>query len=244
MADTTTTNLSLTKPEVGASTDTWGTKLNADLDIIDGLFDAGAGAATARTKLGLGTIATQAANSVNIDGGAVDGTTIGGSTPAAGTFTTVTVGTKVVFPDASEQTTAAPAGKACRLQAIGHTTANATPTPVTWYHEYEDTDSFFSAASPDQIVIPTTGRYNIVATVVFWTNTTGVRKAWFTLNGSPLVQGANSQAPLSGGEATYVPIAIQRLFTAGDVIKVIAYQTSGGALDVTSSCALSIAKLP
>jgi len=40
MADSYTANLNLTKPEVGASRDTWGTKTNADWDAVDALFNA------------------------------------------------------------------------------------------------------------------------------------------------------------------------------------------------------------
>lgn len=81
MADTFTTNLVLTKPEIGASTDTWGTKLNANSDTIANMFSAGPAlkvanggtgattAANARTNLGLGTLATQDANNVQITGG-------------------------------------------------------------------------------------------------------------------------------------------------------------------------------
>lgn len=84
MADSFTAKLNLTKPEVGASTDSWGSKLNTDLDTIDGLFDTGpylkisaggtgAGtAANARTSLGLGDLATKSAvTSADITNGTI-----------------------------------------------------------------------------------------------------------------------------------------------------------------------------
>jgi hypothetical protein len=53
--------------------------------------------AIANTQVsGLGTMSTQNANSVTITGGSVNNTTIGGSTPAAGTFTSVAMTTGTI----------------------------------------------------------------------------------------------------------------------------------------------------
>ena len=100
MADTNTTNLNLVKPEVGASSDTWGTKINTNLDSIDGLFGTGpallvskggTGASTAsgaRTNLGLGGLAVlNAVGSTEITDGSV-----GTAELASGAVTTVKIG--------------------------------------------------------------------------------------------------------------------------------------------------------
>ena len=84
MADTTTTTYGLTKPEVGASADTWGTKLNNNLDSLDDLLDGTTAIqpnlTASQWKLG-GTTVTVTAADLNALNAQIAKTNIGFVTP-------------------------------------------------------------------------------------------------------------------------------------------------------------------
>tara|TARA_R110001606_G_scaffold15612_2_gene63892 strand:- start:1675 stop:2562 length:888 start_codon:yes stop_codon:yes gene_type:complete len=99
MADTYTTNLQLRKPQVGGATNEWGSRLNNDLDIVDGIFATNGAGTSVGINIGSGKTLTVAGtltstgtatfSGIDVNGGAIDGSPIGANSASTGAFTTL-----------------------------------------------------------------------------------------------------------------------------------------------------------
>jgi len=119
-----------------------------------------------------------------------------------------------------------------------------TNLTVTWDVEDYDLDTMF-AAGQVIMTVKTAGRYLCEATVEFAPSSTGSRAARLYKNGATIVRSTILQAATAGGtsEPTAVPVAAVLNLAVNDTIRILAYQTSGGALNITANCKFTMARI-
>lgn len=202
-------------------------------------------AATARTNLGLGTMATQGSTSVSITGGAMTGVAIAG-----GTISGTTITNSPISGNAGSFTTL----KATSHARLSYTNANAqsfaasTAATVTNWTSIFDANSNFNATT-GVFTAPSTGYYLVSGQLMLAVSTATVGTTFQVAvrkNGTVMVNGWGSVAA-PGQNQLPVPFSVLLSLTAGDTVDVQGKQTSSGSLTLVGGATtnfLSITQAP
>jgi hypothetical protein len=125
----------------------------------------------------------------------------------------------------------------CRVSnAAGTSIPNATDTAIPFASESYDTDSMHDTVTNNtRITINTPGVYMIAANVTFAGSSVGSRSVYLRLNGSTVIGYMTEKVTDDATQGGGVTITVARKLNAGDYVEVMARQTSGGALALSTS---------
>lgn len=120
-------------------------------------------------------------------------------------------------------------------RSTAQTLANATFTAMAYDTERWDSDGLFDPGVATRLTCRTAGRYAVFAHLTFATNAGGARIAYITRGASQVQVAADERLPAPAGVGTSISLGTVVTLAVGDYLEVLAYQTSGGSLDVLAS---------
>jgi hypothetical protein len=152
--------------------------------------------------------------------------------PAADTDTTYTAGRGLDLNGTSFRLGV----DGARVQkAATQSISNTTFTAMTFTSEVYDSGSYHdNATNTSRLTVPIAGKYLITGSIEYTANATGIRAAGIRMDGTTYIA-SQSTASLGSVLATTVNVSVVRDLAANAYVELMAYQSSGGALNTLAN---------
>jgi hypothetical protein len=117
-------------------------------------------------------------------------------------------------------------------------------TVLTFDSERWDTDTIHDTVTNNsRLTCHTAGRYLIDFTVEFAANGSGYRQSFMQVNGTALGVSVTTNPTTVGGIITSNPAAQVWPLNVSDYVELVAFQSSGGALNATTGCSFGMTRV-